>query len=704
MALSGDNGIGEVAALTLDLSGTTTLAAYTADSDTDGANIGISKTNGSLTVGSVDGVTGVVTENGDVGLAVVTAGNDLGVNAAVTATGGDVVLDAAQHVTTGGGARVTGALVDVGAGGNVALNTAATNLEVDFSTSGTATIGESDGVTLQDSVGGALTLNVEGAGNILDGGNNDLTGFSASTINGGITFVDIDGGVNVNSVAAGGSGKTASITTQDGGGGGDLHVDYILADGTVTLRSAGAIDDDVGGTDGTADVVSGGLLDIQAGGADGDTVSLDTSVASLTAASVDDLDIDEADAITITAAGITTVSGGLVDIATTDGSITVGGDVDADTTGTIALTAAGAGSNLNVNAQLIGNDAEIALTAGNGINLAANVNAGTVASELYMDATSGSIIQTAGAITATGVRATAQYGAVVLNGSGNDLNAISVDAGGPVQLNDAGALAIGTVDGQSGIFSTNGNTIDIGVSADGALSVDQAIQANGGVIALTANADGADTAPTVQENEDLTVGAEIDGSHVYLTTAGSDADVVLAADVDNDAGDITINAADQVALNANLTANTAADSDISITAGSDIVVVANSVVTVTSDAASSITLASNVEDGGSDSSLQLIAPSGTVNLDQRRFRSPLGAGQARGTRRRCGRRQPDEHHGRRCGRRDLRGGCRFLQHHNGTLRVRPYRPGGRWGHRFQQYRSDRGHVRYQRPGPRGRVG
>ncbi len=342
VALEADTGVGATTPIGLDNAAGTTVAALS------GANgITLDATAGNLTVGTVDGFAGV------------------------TAAGQTVDLSAtAGNIDTAGDVKVTATLVDVDATGTVALNTAATNLEADFG-GATAAINEDDAVQLQNSVGNALTLIVENAGDITDGGNNNMTDLVAETENGSITYVDADA-LDANRVVAGGAGSNVTITT---GGAGLLNVGIIEAmDDTVTLNAGGAMAEDPAIVDaaGNETDIFGATLNLNAGaniGAAGAAIEIDASMV-LNAASggaagndivltdtIDDLQIgavnagagdvilaaDDSEGGGLAAAMLDAVDGG-IDIVAANGTLTaltgIGGgrigaatdvDVDLDT-------------------------------------------------------------------------------------------------------------------------------------------------------------------------------------------------------------------------------------------------------------------------------------------------------------------------------------------------------------------------------------
>lgn len=177
------------------------------------------------------------------------------------------------------------------------------------------------------------------------------------------------------------------------------------------------------------------------------------------------------------------LNGADVTLAATN-DITVN-DIVSWTTSTFALTL-DAGNNISINAALDSSGTsggDIALTAGNAINLGANLvstfNA-TAQGMVTLTAGAGGIAQTAGAITANSLKISSG-GGVILNGA-NDINTLagSVTGTGAFELNSTSALTVGTVLGISGITANN-NSISISTAANQTLTIAQPVNAGTGV-------------------------------------------------------------------------------------------------------------------------------------------------------------------------------------------------------------------------------
>jgi len=144
---------------------------------------------------------------------------------------------------------------------------------------------------------------------ITDGGSNDVDELYADSFLGTITFVDTDELIVLEASAPGNVSLTAAtamvplfVTSAHGDvtltAGSTMHVGYIEAVGnTVTLETRGAI---TNADDDRPNIVAS-ALDIDAGaGSAPSAVTLDTDVATIRVADVSDLDITEADGVTIT--------------------------------------------------------------------------------------------------------------------------------------------------------------------------------------------------------------------------------------------------------------------------------------------------------------------------------------------------------------------------------------------------------------------
>ena len=185
----------------------------------------------------------------------------------------------------------------------------------------------------------------------------------------------------------------------------------------VTLNAGGAITDN----NAAATNVTGGIFTVDAGG----SVDLDTDVASLDASTsaTGDIDINEANAITLTAVdtndgSITVVAGGMItatnvdssntdddandiSLTTTSGDVLVG-LVDAGTIGDVSVVAAGAineAATADANADIVAH--ELTLTAFNGIGNISPLE--VTAADITVNTTSGNISIDSLAVTAVNV-------------------------------------------------------------------------------------------------------------------------------------------------------------------------------------------------------------------------------------------------------------------------------------------------------------
>ncbi len=436
----------------VDAAGNIVLASARADSDASGAgNLAIGATtlpskltvtgasqgvavdlqaSGNVTLGSVTSTAGVVDIDS-------TAGSIS--TAAVTATGGDALLTAAQNVTATG--AISGRNVDIDAGGALnALGITATagDIDIDAGSVNAGALSATDDVFVD--AAGAIVLasaradsDASGAGNLAIGANTlpsslSVTGASQGVAvdlqaSGNVTLgsvtstggvVDIDstaGSISTAAISASGGDAlltaaqnvtTASVTSSDAIdvdslGGGNLNLGPLTAGTDITIDTAGNIT--AGAT------LAGGMLTVG-----GTTVpARATFTGDISATNVD---IDAAGALTALAITATT---GDIDIdagSVSAGALSAADDVFVDAAGAIALGSARADSdgngagNLAIGATTL--PASLSITgASQGVTVdlqaSGNVALGAVTSTngaVDIDSASGSI--TAAAVTATG--------------------------------------------------------------------------------------------------------------------------------------------------------------------------------------------------------------------------------------------------------------------------------------------------------------
>ncbi|HPH70755.1 MAG TPA: hypothetical protein PLF40_33615, partial [Kofleriaceae bacterium] len=147
-------------------------------------------------------------------------------------------------------------------------------------------------------------------------------------------------------------------------------------------------------------------------------------------------------------------------------------------------------------AAVTSNNADITLNATTG-NLALNANANAGSGVMRLRAASGDVVQTAGVVTATDLRADAS-GSVVLPNANSVTGQVAGIAGGSFGLRTAGAVTVGSVAGHAevGTAAIDGITAGQNIALrtdDGNLTVGNKLQAATGIVGLLANASDAST-------------------------------------------------------------------------------------------------------------------------------------------------------------------------------------------------------------------
>ncbi|WP_028316592.1 beta strand repeat-containing protein, partial [Desulfatibacillum aliphaticivorans] len=498
--------------------------------------------NGAQTVGGLLNAQYVEAQAGDVTL---TTANSASIQAgAVNAVGNNVVLNAADSITDGAGDVVANDL-DATAVNNITLTSQVNSASLTFNAGGAAILSNmAASLQLDNTTGG--TLDVTNTGAITDGGGNNVDTLSLETVDGAITYVDGDNLIALD-VRAGGTGNNVTLTA-----GGSMDVRYVEAsDDTVSLTASGDIADSLG--TGTLDVLAGTL--VLNAGSTGD-INLDTEVDVLHlsgANAAQNVTIREVSEVTIGANGIDTANNGAVSI-TAGGTISVPTLIDADGAGTLTLNA---GDNLIIGGTLNSNNALIDLDATNDVLISGTINTGVgTTGNLQVDAGQ-AVTQTAGTITANSARITAVVGGVDIYQGGNDFELITVSAGGPVWIQDADDLTIGSYDKQAGVVTSNDN---ITITTSGSLTLnapvtagtaDVDIDVNTGALLgsglITADLVDAKAQTSITMNTDVnTIIADALGGNVVIT----EADGVFLERVTAPAGtvDITTKAAGDVVV------------------------------------------------------------------------------------------------------------------------------------------------------------
>jgi hypothetical protein len=436
-----------------------------------------------LSVGTVDGVTGITTTNGDL---LLDAGTTLTVNQAIDAGTGTVRLVAHGDVTQGVAGTITaGAL----------------------------------GVRQESAAGGNITLL----------GNNDVNQFAAgnATSGGTIRFLDVDD-LTIGSITASPDAlftATSGVTATDGDvevTAGSLTISQAVGAGTgnVTLTT-----DDIAVNAG----VTGQIVTVENRTA-GRQIDLGTNTAGKLSLTDSELDLVTAETLRIgrndgLASGQITVSAAISPAGTTNLHLLTGAGIGtsgagAIVVGNLALSAKGPVSLLGandvdalaavvtgVNETLSFSDSDdlsvgtvdgvTGITTTNGdllldagttltVNQAIDAGTGTVRLVAHGDVSQGVVgTITAGAL---GVRQESAAGGNITLLGNNDVNRFAAGnaaSGGTIRFFDINDVAIGSVDSTIGVTTVSGN---IAIEAGANLFLNQAISASGALVSLRADA------------------------------------------------------------------------------------------------------------------------------------------------------------------------------------------------------------------------
>ena len=464
-----------------------------------------------LTIGTVDGINGVSTNNGAISVATT--------NGALTVSNTPAVADVNAGTST----------VALTAGG---VNQLLTVTGTVTGTGGVTYTADNMSLTGATNAGAAIaTLQPNTAGQLVNLGGADAAG----TL--GLTDAELDtvtaGTLRVGSATSGNMTISAALTP--------------AGTTTLSLLSGGSVTENVGAT-----ITTTNLAVTSVGAVTLNQANDVTTLAAKVTGAGNAFAYTDANALTIgTVDGINGVStnNGAISVATTNGALTVSNtpaapDVNAGTS-TVALTAGGVNQLLTVTGTVTGTGgvtytadnmsltgatnagAAIATlqpnTAGQLVNLGGADAAGTLGlTDAELDTVTagtlrvgrnnsgnltisaaidtantttttlisgGTVTQTA-PITETNLAVNA-VGAVTLTNAGNDVTTLAATvtgAGNAFAYTDANALTIGTVDGINGITTNNG---DIGLQTGGALAINQALSA--GTAAIGLNGGGAVT-------------------------------------------------------------------------------------------------------------------------------------------------------------------------------------------------------------------
>ena len=373
------------------------------------------------------------------------------------------------------------------------------------------TVGQSGTIT-------ASSLGVNATDAITLTNANDVDTVALVTTNGNVAFTDADG-FTVGTVTVSGI-STASGT-----------VDLTATTGNVTLNSS------------SSDISATGLISIVLGGDDAllDVSDSGASIASAGGVSIEADKINLVGTINATAANIT-----ITNDPTEADAIDLGSNTD-NAVDTLELSDAEL-DNITTTGVLILGSSNVT-----GINVSSAISPANV-STVHLK-TGGAITQSAG-ITETNLAITAT-GLVTLT-SDNSVTNLAVSHGAALQFSNNGDLTLGSIDGLTGVSSTNQ---DATISSTGSLNIANAISIGNGNATLTAGGSLTGAATVIAGSLNATAQNEID-----LNTN------VTNLQASTSAGNIGITEADTLTVNGNGVQATGGNVDI--TTGSNLTLAA----------------------------------------------------------------------------------------------------------------------------------
>jgi Ca2+-binding RTX toxin-like protein len=555
--LRAETGIGTDAnGLETATSGSTLTLAAT----TDSGDISITNT-GSLTIGTVDSLSGVTIEdtvnnNSAADNITVVANSPLIVNQAVANNdGGNIVLTASGS-TAADDLTLAAAVTAAGLNGSITLSAGdsiAQNTGGNISAAGSGTISATAGTgTSTGSITMASgTTTTSGTGSISYSATGDVALSSLSST----------GGANINVTAGSGT-------------------------------SSGAITDALTGE--TANISTGGVATLSAQTGIGTTdEDIDTNIATLVATNATiagDIVIGETDALVVrraaqtngglNAGSIAITAGGTITVeaAATGQGVTIDGT--STTAATISLTATGASSDILVNQVVTGKSGNVSLSAGRNVQqstvngnisagsgaISVTANPGSITMDTGTSATSdaGSISYSATAGVALSILTSTSGGAInVTAGQGTSVGAITDNLSS--EAANISTSGVATLSAQTGIgttgqdIDTNIATLvatnatiagDIVIGEVDALVVRQAAQTNVGVntgsIAITAGGTITVEAAATTGQGVTIGGTSTSAATITLTASGNGSDLSIQQVVTGKQGAVLLEAGDNV--------------------------------------------------------------------------------------------------------------------------------------------------------------
>ncbi len=497
-----------------------------------------------LAVGSVDGVTGGVTNNGAISIS--TQDGSLTVNQAINAGTQTVQLEAGESVegTTANlvlDANITGSSVALIAGDALnqtggAISASSLGIEAETVTALTPPANLS-----------TLAFNITGAGNFTFTDPDDFavgtvgTVVGGTTADGNISLTATNGTITVSdNITAGGTG---TVLLDANGGTSDISVGAVItsSSGIITLNA----DNDVGfGAAGSISSTSGNVsvtADADAA-ATGTSGAVTMNAASSVNAGSGTISLSADEGITLSLLQTTDNTGSAVSVVSGNGAIEEDGDAGID------IVANSVGAEVTLQADTgIGNGGTIETQAA-----AIDALNGTTGA-IQLDEADGLIILQArnagaGAITISTAGTTtvqAAGGGVVTGGT----DAVSISVGGDASLTVNDAVASG------------GNTISLSADDDIIFGADGDVSSNGGVVTVTADndndnngsggalsmndntlVDAGNAAITFSADEDITLGSVVTTGVVVVGLTSKNGAVVDGGDslVDVDAAAATL--------------------------------------------------------------------------------------------------------------------------------------------------------------------
>ena len=479
-------------------------------------DIFLNETAAGVTVTTVDGLSGIVTADGQIDLAVsgtltvsqpITAGGT-GRNITLTTTAsgnislGALLTAAADTVTL----NAAGAITD----GNATANNITATTAVMVAATGIGTVGDPLETTVSnlEASGGSAGVFLTNTGALTIGDFSGLTPDGVK-VTGGDIKITASSPLTVNDdVLNTGGGNIELTATNDGGNDDDLAINALVqtsgGDGSIILSAGHDLLINNAPTAG-AEVFVAGSGTITTEAVNNTSLAANATVQSAggtISMTTDAIAVDEVSAV------ITATAAGVVLIRSTSNNRAI--DLGTETTGQLSLTD-GELDRITAGTLRIGrNDA----TPAGAINVSSSIDTLNTG---VLHLITGSTVSGAGSII-EGSLAIEAGGAVTLTSTSNDVTnlAITTAAAGTIQYTDASGFTVTLVDSVTGITTTDGSITLL--ASDGALVVDTAITAAGTGSDVVLDANGAG------DNDDVTLNDTV-------TAAGDQIDIRASRDI-----------------------------------------------------------------------------------------------------------------------------------------------------------------------------